>query len=120
MFALCRCSLWLKYAILSDEKAVIIVNSIGATLFFLYVLVFWVYTINKRAVCRQLLCVFVVLGLTIAYTQWYEKDKAEAIDVVGNGQFSLFIDFSHLSPFSALRCAGELILFVHSQAICAA
>lgn len=118
MFAFCRCSLWLKYAVLSEEKAVIIVNSIGATLFFIYVLVFWVYTINKRAICRQLLCVFLVLGLTIAYTQWYEKDTKEAIEVVGNEHF-LFLSIFRIF-FSALRCAGELISFLHPQVTCAA
>lgn len=78
-----RCSLWLKYGFLAKENPLILVNSIGATLFLCYVIVFWRFTINKRSTCRQLFSVVLVLGVTITYTEWYEMNRTEAIEVMG-------------------------------------
>lgn len=78
-----RCSLWLKYGFLANENLLIFVNSIGATLFMCYVIVFWRFTINKRSTCRQLFSVLLVLSITITYTEWYEVNRTEAIEVIG-------------------------------------
>lgn len=78
-----RCSLWLKYGFLANENLLVLVNSIGATLFMCYVIVFWRFTINKRSTCRQLFSVLLVLSITITYTEWYEMNRAKAIEVIG-------------------------------------
>lgn len=103
-----RCSLWLKYGFLSEENLLILVNSIGATLFFCYVIVFWRFTINKQSTCRQLFSVVLVLGTTITYTEWYEDNRKEALEVMGK------TIQCHPAPCD-LKCSISFI-----QVICAA
>ena len=86
--------MWLKYGFLTDEKNVILVNTIGATLFFCYVVVYWMFTINKRSTFRQLTCAFLILISAIAYTQIYEEDKKQAIETIGNCRNQLQRTFS--------------------------
>lgn len=103
-----RCSLWLKYGLLAKENLLILVNTIGATLFLCYVVVFWRFAINKRSTCQQLFSVVMVLGITILYTEMYEINRAEAIEVMGE---------LTLCPSVELKL---IEFFLHSiQAICA-
>lgn len=77
------CSLWLKYGILANETTVILVNSVGSTLFLGYFVVFWMFTVNTSSIYRQFFGALLVLGLTLSYTDYYEANRAEAIEVVG-------------------------------------
>lgn len=78
-----RCSLWLKYGILANETTVILVNTVGATMFFCYFVVFWMFTVNSGPIYRQFFGAILVLGLTLSYTDYYEINTDEAIKVVG-------------------------------------
>lgn len=109
--------MWLKYGFLTDEKNVILVNTIGATLFFCYVVVYWVFTINKRSTFRQLTCAFLILISAVAYTQIYEEDKKQAIEIIGNCRNQLQRTFSSeriflsLSPVSGYICCAITVIF---------
>lgn len=105
-----RCSLWLKYGFLANEKAVILVNSIGATLFFGYVLIYWMFTINKRATLRQFFCALLVLGTTIGYTQFYEEDRSEAVEVTGEE------GLNSIKKLSSIVFMLKTEMFPHSSA----
>lgn len=83
LYVHCSCSLWLKYGTLANEKTVIFVNTVGAALFFSYFLVFWMFTVSTRALYRQFFTAILVLGLVLSYTEYFEENRAEAIEVVG-------------------------------------
>lgn len=78
-----RCSLWLKYGILANETTVILVNAVGSTLFLCYFIVFWMFSVNTSAIYRQFFSAILVLGLVLSYTEYFEENRAEAIEVVG-------------------------------------
>lgn len=78
-----RCSLWLKYGVLAKENAVILVNTIGTTLFLLYVMIYWVFTLNKKVALRQFVLAVAILLGAVSYTEFYEEDRQEALDVMG-------------------------------------
>lgn len=40
-------SLWLRYGFLIQDSSIILVNTVGSTLFFAYVITFYLYSINK-------------------------------------------------------------------------
>lgn len=82
-FFVFRCSLWLRYGFLANEEAVIIVNTVGSTLFLAYSVVFWMYASNIRTIYRQFFLALVVMCVTFTYTDWYEVNRSEAIEVVG-------------------------------------
>ncbi|XP_031623750.1 sugar transporter SWEET1 isoform X2 [Contarinia nasturtii] len=77
------CSLWLKYGTLANEMTVVLVNAVGATLFFSYFIVFWMFTVNTGAIYRQFFGAILVLGLVLSYTNYYQENRNEAIEVVG-------------------------------------
>lgn len=81
-----RCSLWLKYGILADETTVILVNTVGSTLFLGYFVVFWMFTVNTSAIYRQFFGALLVLGLTLSYTDYYEVNHTKAVEVVGKNE----------------------------------
>lgn len=45
-------SLWLRYGFLIHDTSIILVNTVGATLFFSYVCVFFIYSIKKVSACK--------------------------------------------------------------------
>lgn len=73
----------MKYGILANETTVILVNAVGSTLFLGYFIVFWMFTVNTSTIYRQFFGALVVLGLTLSYTNYYEVNREEAIEVVG-------------------------------------
>lgn len=59
------------------------VNTVGSTLFFMYFVIFWMFTINARILYRQFFAAILVLGLTLSYTEWYQMNRDDAIKVMG-------------------------------------
>nr|AAD03390.1 saliva [Drosophila melanogaster] len=47
------CSFWLRYGVLTNEQSIVLVNIIGSTLFLVYTLIYYVFTVNKRACVKQ-------------------------------------------------------------------
>lgn len=68
---------------LAKENAVILVNTIGTTLFLLYVMIYWVFTLNKKVALRQFVLAVAILLGAVSYTEFYEEDRQEALDVMG-------------------------------------
>ncbi|KAF2903269.1 hypothetical protein ILUMI_02918 [Ignelater luminosus] len=75
-------SLWLRYGFLIQEHSLILVNTVGATLHFAYVVTFYMYSIKKSIILRQFFSCLITLLLIIAYSI-YENDKALAMKYVG-------------------------------------
>lgn len=61
----------------------ILVNTVGSTLFLSYFVVFWMFTVNTSVIYRQFFGALLVLGLTLSYTDYYEIDHAKAVEIVG-------------------------------------
>uniref|UniRef100_A0A1A9WWL0 Sugar transporter SWEET n=1 Tax=Glossina brevipalpis TaxID=37001 RepID=A0A1A9WWL0_9MUSC len=55
------CGYWVHYGLLSSEHSVVLVNIIGVCLFFIYTLIYYVITVNKKSHVKQFL--FIVLAL---------------------------------------------------------
>lgn len=76
------CILWLKYGSLRNEDSVVLVNSIGALLFFTYTVVFYVFTVNKTIILRQFATVVIFIISVVSYCN-YENDAKHASNTVG-------------------------------------
>ncbi|CRL05842.1 CLUMA_CG018869, isoform A [Clunio marinus] len=79
---LLSCSLWLRYGVLINESAVILVNSIGVFLFSIYCISYYIFTVNKRRVTHQLILVLLMIAFSIAYSK-FEPDDVQASKLKG-------------------------------------
>lgn len=77
-----RCSLWLKYGLLTNEASVVLVNIAGTCLMFCYTIIFYVLSTNKKVILRQFATVLLVLVSVVAYTQ-YETELSKSIEILG-------------------------------------
>ncbi|EDW02266.1 sugar transporter SWEET1 [Drosophila grimshawi] len=77
------CSFWLRYGVLTNEQSIVMVNMIGSTLFLVYTLIYYVFTINKRTYVKQFAVVLFVLIAVIVYTNRLQDDPAEMIHITG-------------------------------------
>lgn len=69
-------SLWLRYGFLIQDTSLILVNTIGVSLFFSYVIVFFLYSIKKTHVLRTLLVGLLIL--IIILMKLHRTDDIEA------------------------------------------
>nr|CAI5842594.1 unnamed protein product [Callosobruchus analis] len=60
-------SLWLRYGFLINDTSLILVNTVGATLFFSYVVTFYLYSVKRGTVLQQLLCCLLLLSMVLIY-----------------------------------------------------
>lgn len=81
------CSLWLCYARVTNESSIWLVNIIGSALFFLYSLVYYVFTVNKSALLKQFSVALMILMLCIGYIH-SQDDVWNAKEAVGTGYAS--------------------------------
>ncbi|XP_044754104.1 sugar transporter SWEET1 [Coccinella septempunctata] len=68
----CGClstSLWLRYGFFIKDTSIILVNSIGAALFFGYIITFALYSIRKGIICRQVSGCALSLTFILIYIQ---------------------------------------------------
>ncbi|CAG9765508.1 unnamed protein product [Ceutorhynchus assimilis] len=68
-------SLWLRYGFLIQDTSIILVNTIGVSLFFSYIVVFFLYSIKKIHVLRQLL--FCLLVLIVVLMKIHRTEETE-------------------------------------------
>ncbi|XP_023295262.2 sugar transporter SWEET1 [Lucilia cuprina] len=61
------CSYWVHYGMLSEERSVVLVNTIGVTLFLIYTLIYYVFTVNKNVYVKQFLFVLTALFGIVFY-----------------------------------------------------
>lgn len=81
------CSLWLCYARVTNDPSIRLVNIVGSALFFLYTLVYYVFTVNKSALLKQFSVALLILMLCFAYVQ-SQENVTDAKDAVGKGLLS--------------------------------
>lgn len=76
------CCLWLSYGRLTGDHSVTLVNVIGCSLFFLYTMVYYVFTVNKTSILKQFSLAAIVLLCSIGYIN-YEPRVETAIQTIG-------------------------------------
>lgn len=77
-------TLWLRYGFLIDEPSMIIVNTVGSTLFIAYSATFYLYSIKKSTTLKQIVVAFTVLIAILCYSlYYYESDKVGVTDLMG-------------------------------------
>ncbi|CAH1987974.1 unnamed protein product [Acanthoscelides obtectus] len=68
-------SLWLRYGFLIEDTSLILVNTVGSTLFFSYVVTFYLYSVRRGTVLQQfMLCLF-VLSMVLLYIHKTKSDE---------------------------------------------
>lgn len=80
--------MWLTYGKLTNERSVVIVNTIGSMLFLLYTLVYYVFTVTKSSFLKQFFMALLSLLLTIGYVQ-FETDLDKAVQMMGEADKTL-------------------------------
>lgn len=78
---------------LSDERSVVLVNTIGVTLFLIYTLIYYVFTVNKNVYVKQFLVVITALFGIVFYINGI-ADKGQAQNFMG--KFCRLIKQKHL------------------------
>ncbi|KAM7343111.1 sugar transporter SWEET1 [Cochliomyia hominivorax] len=72
------CSYWVHYGMLSTERSVVLVNTIGVTLFLIYTLIYYVFTVNKNVYVKQFLIVLTALfGIVFYINGIADVEKAQ-------------------------------------------
>ncbi|TMW39294.1 hypothetical protein DOY81_015626 [Sarcophaga bullata] len=61
------CSYWVHYGLLSEEHSIVLVNCIGVSLFLIYSLIYYVFTVNKNVYVKQFLFVLTALFGIVFY-----------------------------------------------------
>ncbi|XP_064212766.1 sugar transporter SWEET1 isoform X2 [Tribolium castaneum] len=75
-------SLWLRYGFFIEDHSIILVNTIGVSLFFAYIVTFFMYSIKKSSVLRQVAACASILIATLVYIQ-HKENFEEAKDSLG-------------------------------------
>lgn len=76
-------SLWFKYGLIKNDFVLIGVNGVGATLSFMYMMLYYLYTTSKLQVMKMVFLVVVVLFPLLTYIQYYTTDKDTAVFHLG-------------------------------------
>lgn len=77
-------TLWLRYGFLINEPSMIIVNTVGATLFFSYSATFYVYSIKKSTTLKQIIVAIALLVAILWYSfYYYTSDIVGVTDLIG-------------------------------------
>jgi len=96
------CSLWLLYGLLIQDRSIVIVNTFGSSLQFFYAFTFYIYTVKKNVIVKQMLLALTFISFMFLY--WFvEEDIASVIRHVG------FISCT----FTILFFASPLINLAH-------
>ncbi|ALC42194.1 slv [Drosophila busckii] len=77
------CSFWLRYGVLTNEQSVVTVNIIGSTLFLIYTMIYYVFTVNKRGYVKQFGIVLAILIGVIIFTNTLEDEPEKMIRITG-------------------------------------
>lgn len=81
-----RCSYWVHYGMLSNESSVVLVNCIGVTLFLIYTLIYYIFTVNKNAYVKQFLFVLTALFGIVFYINTI-PEQIQATNFMGKTLF---------------------------------
>lgn len=104
-FCLYSCSFWLRYGILTNEQSIVMVNIIGATLFLIYTLVYYVFTVNKRAYVKQFAVVLTLLIGVVVFTNNLQGEPQKMIHITGE------LDLVSVYTYIRFQLVQQLITF---------
>nr|CAH7742714.1 unnamed protein product [Callosobruchus chinensis] len=93
-------SLWLRYGFLINDTSLILVNTIGATLFFSYVVTFYLYSVRRGAVMQQLMFCMLLLSMVLLYV--HRKNDIEEARVHLGLMCSLVTIMFFAAPLASL------------------
>lgn len=93
--------LWMKYGLLRVDVALVFVNSLGAFLGLLYVLVYYAYTCHRKLLYRQLAIGACIVYPPLIYIKFYAQNHDEALLHLGYTCAAVSI-LSYGSPLSAV------------------
>ncbi|XP_074036243.1 sugar transporter SWEET1 [Leptinotarsa decemlineata] len=93
-------SLWLRYGFLIQDGSLILVNTVGATLFFAYVVTFYIYSIKKTMVIRQFsICLlFLLIVLVYIHNSKHPENARSHLGLICSGVTIVFF----AAPFATL------------------
>lgn len=82
-------------------------------------MIYWVFTLNKKVALRQFVLAVAILLGAVSYTEFYEEDRQEALDVMGtwfqfiyNWQWSHLISIiNRLNSFTGYLCCSVTVVF---------
>ncbi|GBM05661.1 Sugar transporter SWEET1 [Araneus ventricosus] len=97
---LMSCSLWLRYGLLINDSALIMVNVTGATLQVLYLIWYAKFTLHKGTFYKQLSIAIFIIGFLYTYTTFF-SDSETARYIAGLAACSAGVIFM-ASPLAAL------------------
>ncbi|KAF7238575.1 Sugar transporter SWEET1, partial [Varanus komodoensis] len=92
---------WLSYGFLKGDHTLIVVNAIGVTLQTLYILVYFYFSSEKRAVLLKTVCLLAVLLAGYSYFNLLVPDVATRLAHLGLF-CSIFTITMYLSPLADL------------------
>ncbi|GFS53121.1 sugar transporter SWEET1 [Trichonephila inaurata madagascariensis] len=97
---LMSCSIWLRYGLLIDDSALIVVNATGSTLQILYLMWYAKFNTSKGTYYKQLAIAISIIGFLYYYTTYYAEGE-EARYVAGISACTAGVLFMG-SPLSAM------------------
>lgn len=77
------CSLWLRYALLIQDFAMISVNLTGLVLQGCYLIFYYTFCLHRGVVNRQILGLLTIIVTTIYYADYYETDIDISLNRLG-------------------------------------
>jgi len=110
----------LRYGVLTNEQSVVLVNIIGSTLFLVYTLIYYVFTVNKRACVKQFGFSLTVLVVVIIFTNRLEDQRDRMIHVTGmstslklfnQSQVCNLPNYIYFDIFSGIVCCIVTVCF---------
>ncbi|XP_038044669.1 sugar transporter SWEET1-like [Patiria miniata] len=95
------CIIWLKYGILKEDNALIIVNTAGVILQSIYIFIYYLHEFEKVSIHKKLLYAGVFIFPVLSYVKFYVDDVGTALGQLGLiGCFCSVIMYG--SPLSTL------------------
>ncbi|XP_074658977.1 sugar transporter SWEET1-like [Tubulanus polymorphus] len=96
------CTVWLRYGILREDSAIIIVNICGSTLQFIYCFTYYIFTKQKSVVNKQITIGLFMLFPILIYTRFISPTRESAVATLGLYCCTVSV-ISYGSPLSSVK-----------------
>ncbi|XP_069111267.1 sugar transporter SWEET1-like isoform X2 [Argopecten irradians] len=94
--------LWAKYGILQNITQVLVVNSFASLLQFLYLVIYYTFTVRKSQFVKLFFVSSLILFLPLIYVKYYQED--EALATAHFGSFCVLMSIvAYGAPFASLN-----------------
>ncbi|KAJ8683263.1 hypothetical protein QAD02_019055 [Eretmocerus hayati] len=71
------CSLWMIYGMLINDKSITVVNIFGSSLQFFYAFTFYIYTVKKNVIVKQMLVALTFISFMYLY--WFASSDVDSV-----------------------------------------